>query len=53
MRGTKARVVQFPGIGHAPWLRSANQIDVVREFLLAKTARAARQVQVGPYAQAA
>jgi pimeloyl-ACP methyl ester carboxylesterase len=52
-RGTKARVVQFPGIGHAPWLRSADQIDVVREFLLAKTARAARQVQVGHYAEAA
>ena len=31
-RGPKARIVHFPGIGHAPWLRSANQIDVVREF---------------------
>jgi len=52
-RGPKARIVQFPGIGHAPWLRSANQIDIVREFLLVKTARAARHFQIGPYAQAA
>jgi pimeloyl-ACP methyl ester carboxylesterase len=37
-RGPKARIVQFPGIGHAPWLRSADQINVVREFLLAETA---------------
>ena len=35
-RGPKARIVQFPGIGHAPWLRSAHQIDVVRQFLLAR-----------------
>jgi pimeloyl-ACP methyl ester carboxylesterase len=34
-RGPKARVVEFPGIGHAPWLMTADQIDVVRDFLLA------------------
>jgi pimeloyl-ACP methyl ester carboxylesterase len=35
-RGPKARVVEFPGIGHAPWLMSDDQIDVVRDFLLAR-----------------
>jgi pimeloyl-ACP methyl ester carboxylesterase len=34
-RGPKARVVEFPGIGHAPWLMADDQIDVVRGFLLA------------------
>jgi pimeloyl-ACP methyl ester carboxylesterase len=28
-----ARVVEFPGIGHAPWLASENQITIVRDFL--------------------
>jgi hypothetical protein len=27
--------VEFPGIGHAPWLMTDDQIDVVRRFLLA------------------
>ena len=27
------RVVEFPGIGHAPWLMSEEQIAVVRDFL--------------------
>jgi pimeloyl-ACP methyl ester carboxylesterase len=35
-RGPKARVVEFPGIGHAPWLMDEAQIDVVRGFLLEK-----------------
>lgn len=34
-RGPKAEVVEFEGVGHAPWLRSADQIQIVREFLLA------------------
>jgi len=33
-RGPRARVVEFPGIGHAPWLKSEDQIRVVREFVL-------------------
>ncbi|TXF13005.1 alpha/beta fold hydrolase [Pelomicrobium methylotrophicum] len=35
-RGPQARVVEFPGIGHAPWLMTDEQIGVVREFLLDK-----------------
>ncbi len=35
-RGPRARVVEFPGIGHAPWLMTDAQIGVVREFLLAE-----------------
>ncbi len=34
MRGPKAKLVEFAGIGHAPMLMAADQIDVVREFLL-------------------
>lgn len=34
-RGPKAKVVQIPGVGHAPTLMHADQIAVVREFLLA------------------
>jgi pimeloyl-ACP methyl ester carboxylesterase len=33
-RGPKAVVVEFPGIGHAPWLMSEDQTDVIRNFLL-------------------
>ena len=33
-RGPKAKLVEFPGIGHAPMLMAADQIKVVREFLL-------------------
>jgi pimeloyl-ACP methyl ester carboxylesterase len=33
-RGPKARLVEFPGIGHAPMLMSDDQIAAVREFLL-------------------
>jgi pimeloyl-ACP methyl ester carboxylesterase len=35
-RGPRARVVEFPGIGHAPWLMTDDQIGVVRDFLLAR-----------------
>ena len=34
-RGPKARVHEFEGVGHAPTLVAADQIAVVREFLLA------------------
>ena len=34
MRGPKAKLVEFAGIGHAPMLMAADQINVVREFLL-------------------
>jgi pimeloyl-ACP methyl ester carboxylesterase len=33
-RGPKARLVELPGIGHAPTLLHADQISLVREFLL-------------------
>lgn len=33
-RGPRARLVEFPGVGHAPMLMSGDQIDAVREFLL-------------------
>jgi pimeloyl-ACP methyl ester carboxylesterase len=33
-RGPRARAVEFPGIGHAPTLIHADQIAVVRDFLL-------------------
>lgn len=32
-RGPKAKLVEFPGIGHAPMLMEQSQIAVVREFL--------------------
>ena len=34
-RGPRARLVEFPGVGHAPWLASQDQIAPVRDFLLA------------------
>ncbi len=33
-RGPKAKVVEIPGVGHAPTLLHADQIAVVRDFLL-------------------
>jgi pimeloyl-ACP methyl ester carboxylesterase len=33
-RGPRARVVEIPGVGHAPTLMHADQIAIVREFLL-------------------
>jgi pimeloyl-ACP methyl ester carboxylesterase len=34
-RGPKAKVVEIPGVGHAPTLLHADQIALVRDFLLA------------------
>lgn len=34
-RGPKARLVEFAGVGHAPTLVSPDQVEVVKEFLLA------------------
>jgi pimeloyl-ACP methyl ester carboxylesterase len=34
-RGPQARLVEFAGVGHAPMLQQAEQIQTVREFLLA------------------
>ncbi|MBC7604557.1 MAG: alpha/beta hydrolase [Ramlibacter sp.] len=36
-RGPKARLVEFPGIGHAPTLIANDQVDVVASFLLKDT----------------
>jgi pimeloyl-ACP methyl ester carboxylesterase len=36
-RGPKAQVVEFAGVGHAPWLVSDDQVSVVRDFLLGST----------------
>ena len=33
-RGPKARVVEVPGVGHAPTLLQPEQISIIREFLL-------------------
>lgn len=33
--GPQVQVVEFPGVGHAPWLMSKEQIAVVHNFLLA------------------
>lgn len=33
-RGPKAKLVEFPGVGHAPTFMHADQISVVKEFLL-------------------
>lgn len=33
-RGPKAKLVEIPGVGHAPTLLNAEQIGIVREFLL-------------------
>ncbi len=34
-RGPKARLVEFPGVGHAPTLVAPDQREVLRDFLLA------------------
>ncbi len=34
-RGPKAKVVEIPGVGHAPTLLNPDQISIVRDFLLA------------------
>jgi pimeloyl-ACP methyl ester carboxylesterase len=33
-RGPKAKLVELPGVGHAPTLMHADQVAIVREFLL-------------------
>jgi pimeloyl-ACP methyl ester carboxylesterase len=33
-RGPRVTLVEFPGVGHAPWLMSEGQIDPVQEFIL-------------------
>ena len=33
-RGPKAKLVEIPGVGHAPTLMHADQIEVVKEFVL-------------------
>src|SRR2546422_7828031 len=33
-RGPKAKVIEIDGVGHAPTLMHANQIAIVRDFLL-------------------
>ncbi len=35
LRGPKARLVEFAGVGHAPTLVAQDQVDVVADFLLA------------------
>ena len=32
-RGPRATVVEIPGVGHAPWLMSQDQIGIIRDFL--------------------
>ncbi len=39
-RGPRARVVEFEGVGHAPTLVAADQVQAVRDFLLGDTAAA-------------
>jgi len=34
-RGPKARLVEFPGVGHAPTLIAPDQISAIKDFLLA------------------
>ena len=34
-RGPKTELVEFQGVGHAPALRDAQQIDVIKRWLLA------------------
>jgi pimeloyl-ACP methyl ester carboxylesterase len=36
-RGPKAKVIEIPGVGHAPTLLHADQIKHVRDFLLEGT----------------
>jgi len=34
VRGAKARIIELPGIGHAPMLMDDKQISIVRDFIL-------------------
>jgi pimeloyl-ACP methyl ester carboxylesterase len=38
-RGPKAELIEFASVGHAPWLRTSDQIGAVRGFLLARPAK--------------
>ncbi len=38
-RGPRVKLVEFPGIGHAPWLMGEDQIGPVRDFVLAAEPR--------------
>ena len=38
-RGPRARLVEFPGIGHAPMLMAQDQIEVIRDFLMGDPVR--------------
>jgi pimeloyl-ACP methyl ester carboxylesterase len=40
--GAHVRVVEVPGVGHAPWLMSPEQIGLVRDFLFAPDASESR-----------
>jgi pimeloyl-ACP methyl ester carboxylesterase len=33
-RGPKTTMLEFPGIGHAPWLKTSDQITPIRDFLV-------------------
>ena len=33
-RGAKAKVVELPGVGHAPMIMDDQQIQIVRDFIL-------------------
>jgi len=37
--GPRVEFVEFPGVGHAPWLMSEGQIAPVRDFILAPEPR--------------
>ena len=37
-RGPRTRLIEIQGVGHAPTLMHASQVDVVRDFLLEKSA---------------
>ncbi|MBC8119152.1 MAG: alpha/beta hydrolase, partial [Burkholderiaceae bacterium] len=39
MRGPRAQTIEISGVGHAPTLMLANEIAVVREFLLREDVR--------------
>jgi pimeloyl-ACP methyl ester carboxylesterase len=42
-RGPKAEVVEFEGMGHAPWLMAEDQIGIVRDFLLGRDENASHE----------
>ncbi len=38
-RGPRVKLAEFAGIGHAPWLMSIDQIEMVADFILATERR--------------